>query len=69
MCGYEYARTELKNAVVLLQISGACAFLVTAWHARQRRLSAWGLCGLAISVVLAGLLIFFKMQFGVDDSP
>lgn len=68
-CGYGYARTEVKNAVILLWIFGSCAFIVTAWNALHRRLSAWGLCGLVFSAVLVGLMMFLKVHYGVEDSP
>ncbi len=69
VCGYEYAGCGIRVTVILLQIFGACAFITTAWHALQRRLSAWGLCGLALTVVLAGLMMFLKLRYSVDDSP
>lgn len=68
-CGYDYAKTEIKTTIVLMQIFGACAFIATAWHATQRRLSAWGLSGLVISALLVGLMALLKLRYGFDDSP
>lgn len=68
-CGYEYADKGMRFTVDLLQIFGVCAFIITAWHAVQRRLSTWGLCGLAASVLLAGLMAFVKLRYGAGDSP
>lgn len=68
-CGYEYAKSEVRVAVILMQIFGAGAFIVTAWYARQRRLALWGLCGLALSALLGGLLVFLKLRYGIEDSP
>lgn len=68
-CGYEYADKGVRFIVDLLQIFGVCAFIITAWHAVQRRLSTTGLCGLAASVLLAGMMAFVKLRFGAGDSP
>jgi hypothetical protein len=40
-CGYDYAGPLVKTTVVLLYLE-SCAFIATAWHATQRRLSTWG---------------------------
>src|SRR5471030_968525 len=68
-CGYNYARAEVKITFVLLQIFGACAFIATAWHATQRRFSAWGLSGLAVLALLVGLMLILKLRYGFDDLP
>ncbi len=68
-CRYDYARAEVKTTVVLLQICGVCAFIATAWHATQRRLSALGLSGLVVSAILVGLMALFKLRYGANDSP
>ena len=68
-CGYDYSRAGVKTTVVLLQIFGICAFIVTAWHATQRRLSAWGILGLVVSTILVGLMALLKLRYGVNDSP
>jgi|MedtruStandDraft_1076414.scaffolds.fasta_scaffold09207_2 hypothetical protein len=68
-CGLYYARTEVKNTIVLFEIFGASAFIATGWYATQRRLSAWGLWGLAISAALIGLVALAKLRYGIIDSP
>lgn len=68
-CGIDYARTEVKNTIVLFEIFGASAFIATGWYATQRKLSAWGLSGLAISAALMGLMALTKLRYGISDSP
>lgn len=68
-CGFDYPRTEVKTTLVLLQLCGACAFIVNAWHATQRRLSALGLAGLYISAILIGLMVLVKLRYGFNDAP
>jgi hypothetical protein len=69
VCGFDYARTEVKTTFALLQLCGACAFIVTAWHATQRRLSALGLTGLAISTILIELMVLIKLRYFFNDAP
>lgn len=68
-CGYDYAGPLVKTTVVLLQLVGACTFIATAWYATQRRLSAWGLVGLAVSSILIGLMVLVKLRYGFNDAP
>lgn len=68
-CGYDYARSEVKTTVVLLQILGVSALIVTVWHCTQQRLSSWGVAGLVVSLILVGLMTLLKLCYGVNDSP
>ena len=68
-CGYDYARPVVKTTIPLLQLVSVCAFIATAWHATQRRLSVLGLAGLTVSAILIGLMVLVKLRYGFDDAP
>lgn len=69
VCGYQHANVTVKLTVDAYMLLSVIAFAISIWYAHQKRLSKVGITGLAISTLLAIVLIWVKISSGSFDSP